>query len=64
MIVIDFDNKNSNEKQFLTQLREYFSIYGTIYACKLCHETNFNYILVEFGDKGKTKFKSSEIFFF
>ncbi|CAF4629439.1 unnamed protein product, partial [Rotaria sp. Silwood2] len=29
----------------------YFSSYGTLYACKYCHETYFNYILVEFADK-------------
>jgi hypothetical protein len=52
MILIDFDNKHCNEEQFLDQLREYFSAYGTLYACKLCHEANFDYILVEFGDKG------------
>ncbi|CAF2718457.1 unnamed protein product [Rotaria sp. Silwood2] len=51
MIIIDFDNKNCNEKDFLNQLREYFSSYGTLYACKYCHETYFNYILVEFADK-------------
>ncbi|CAF1025606.1 unnamed protein product [Rotaria sordida] len=51
MIVIDFDNKNCTEKEFLTQLRGYFSSYGTLYACKYCHETYFNYILVEFADK-------------
>ncbi|CAF0800352.1 unnamed protein product [Rotaria sp. Silwood1] len=51
MIIIDFDNKNYNDKEFLTQLREYFSSYGTLYACKYCHETYFNYILVEFADK-------------
>jgi len=55
MIVTDFDKKNCNDHQFLNQLREYFSSYGTLYACKLCHEINFNYILVEFGDKGKVK---------
>ncbi|CAF1106945.1 unnamed protein product [Adineta steineri] len=51
MIVIDFKNDNYNNEQFLTKLREYFSTYERVYACKFCHETNFDYILVEFGDK-------------
>jgi hypothetical protein len=63
MIVTDFDKKNCNDHQFLNQLREYFSSYGTLYACKLCHEINFNYILVEFGDKGKVKKKLKIIIF-
>jgi hypothetical protein len=49
MIVIDsFDI----DEQFLKDLREYFSSYGTLYACKCCHEENFDYILVEFADFG------------
>jgi hypothetical protein len=46
MIVTDI-----KDRQFLTEIREYLSFYGKIYACKYCHEYNFNYILVEFGDK-------------
>jgi len=49
MIVI---NSNPTDEQFLLDLREYFSSYGTVYACKYCHETNFDYILVEFADFG------------
>ncbi|CAF3156599.1 unnamed protein product, partial [Rotaria sp. Silwood2] len=47
MIVIDSINV---DEQFLKDLREYFSSYGTLYACKYCHEANFDYILVEFAD--------------
>jgi hypothetical protein len=54
MIVYDLNNKNNNE-QFLSELRNYFSSYGTIYACKYCHEANFDYILVEFADIGKQR---------
>jgi hypothetical protein len=59
MIIIDFNDKNYNNQQFLNKLRDYFSSYGRIYACKYCHETNFHYILVEFGDKGKRQTKKS-----
>lgn len=45
------------DEQFLRDLREYFSSYGALYACKYCHETNFNYILVEFADYGKREGK-------
>lgn len=62
MIVIDFDNKNINEQQFLNQLREYFATYGILYNCKVCHAKNFDYILVEFGEKGKIK--RIKIFYF
>ncbi len=57
MIVIDFDNKTCDDQQFLSQLREYFSSYGPLYACKYDHETNFTYILVQFADTGKSKRK-------
>ena len=52
MVVIDFEDKNYNNQQFLTKLRHYFSSYGRVYGCNYCHETNFDYILVEFADKG------------
>ncbi|CAF1155133.1 unnamed protein product [Adineta steineri] len=38
------------DEEYLKNLREYFSSYGVVYACKLCHETNYDYILVEFAD--------------
>ncbi|CAF3457158.1 unnamed protein product [Rotaria sp. Silwood1] len=47
MIVVDSINV---DEKFLKGLREYFSSYGTLYACKYCHEVNFDYILVEFAD--------------
>ncbi|CAF1169629.1 unnamed protein product [Adineta ricciae] len=47
MIISDFLDIDDN---FLKELREYFSSYGTIYACKYCHEANFDYFLVEFAD--------------
>ncbi|CAF0934534.1 unnamed protein product [Rotaria sordida] len=47
MIVIDSINV---DELSLKDLREYFSSYGTLYACKYCHEANFDYILVEFAD--------------
>lgn len=50
MIVLDSLNA---DEQFLKDLREYFSSYGTLYACKYCRETNFDYVLVEFADYGK-----------
>ena len=50
MIIVDSLNI---DEEFLKDLREYFSSYGTVYACKYCHETNFDYILVEFADYGK-----------
>ncbi len=60
MIVTDI-----KDRQFLTEIREYLSFYGKIYACKYCHEYNFNYILVEFGDKGNQNLiKSLSCFFF
>ncbi len=59
MIVIDSIN---TDEEFLKDLREYFSSYGTLYACKYCHEANFDYILVEFADFGKRKNKI--LFFF
>lgn len=46
------DSMNVNE-QFLKDLREYFSTYGTLYACKCCHQADLDYILVEFADYGK-----------
>lgn len=55
MIVIDSDNEIFKQADFLQQLREYFSTYGRIYACKYQHEANFDYILVEFTDRGKRK---------
>jgi len=57
------DSLNIDE-EFLKTLREYFSSYGTLYACKYCHEENFNYILVEFADFGKRKYKSKQKNFF
>lgn len=57
MIVVE--NLNVDEK-FLKDLRDYFSSYGILYACKYCHEENFNYIFVEFADFGKkTKTKTN-----
>ncbi|CAF3587698.1 unnamed protein product [Rotaria socialis] len=47
LIVVDSINV---DEHFLKCLREYFSSYGTLYACKYCHEANFDYILVEFAD--------------
>lgn len=41
------------DELFLKELREYFSFYGTLYACKCCRDENFEYILVEFADFGK-----------
>jgi hypothetical protein len=65
MIVIDFDTENCDKEEFLKELRAYFSSYGQLYACKYCHETNFDYILVEFADKGKRKcFIQNQIFRF
>ena len=61
MIVIDFDHKDCDDEEFLSKLRDYFSSYGPLYACKYCHEINFRYILVEFADKGKQERK--ECFF-
>lgn len=55
MIVVDYDTKNCFDKEFLIQLRDYFSKYGRLYACKYCDEANFSYILVEFADKGRQK---------
>lgn len=43
------------DQDFLQELREYFSSYGTVYACKYCRETNFDYFLVEFADYGKSE---------
>ncbi|CAF1154118.1 unnamed protein product [Adineta ricciae] len=51
MVVIDSDDEIFKQADFLQQLREYFSSYGRIYACKYQHEANFDYILVEFADK-------------
>ncbi len=53
MIVTNFDPKNSDDQEFLQKLRNYFSSYGSVYACKYCREKYFDYILVEFADKGK-----------
>jgi len=50
MIIID---SLKIDEEFLKELREYFSSYGAVYACKYCHEANFDYILVEFADYGK-----------
>ncbi|CAF1002542.1 unnamed protein product [Rotaria magnacalcarata] len=50
MVVIDFGDTICDEKEFLSELRDYFSSYGTLYACKYCQEKNFRYILVEFAD--------------
>ena len=50
MIIIDTLNV---DELFFKELREYFSSYGTLYACKCCREDNFEYILVEFADFGK-----------
>ncbi|UJR23002.1 hypothetical protein I4U23_026028 [Adineta vaga] len=47
MIISDF---LEIDEDFLKELRAYFSSYGPIYACKYCHETNFDYFLVEFAD--------------
>ena len=55
MVVLDFCDNNYNDEQFLSEVRDYFSIYGKIYACKYCNKQNFRYILVEFADKGKKK---------
>ena len=49
MIVVDF----TPDEQFLRDLRHYFSSYGPVYACKRCHETDLDYILVEFADPGR-----------
>lgn len=43
------------DKTFLKDLREYFSSYGLVYACKCCRDEHFEYILVEFADFGKTR---------
>ena len=51
MIVIDC---LTVDELFLKELREYFSSYGTLYACKCCREETFEYILVEFADPGTT----------
>ncbi|UJR25901.1 hypothetical protein I4U23_007249 [Adineta vaga] len=51
MIVIHSDDEVYKQPEFLLELREYFSSYGRLYACKYCHEENFDYILVEFSDK-------------
>lgn len=56
MIVVDFEDKIHDENQFLSDLRQYFSSYGRMYACKYCYEKNFKYILLEFADKGNGKF--------
>lgn len=58
MIINDFLDIDDN---FLKELREYFSSYGTIYACKYCHETNFDYFLVEFADFGKLNFSKADL---
>ena len=50
MIVAD-----TADQRFLAEVREYFSSYGEIYACKYSHERNFSYIQIEFHDKGKSK---------
>jgi hypothetical protein len=63
-MIVDFIN---TDEEFLNDLREYFSSYGTLYACKYCHETNFDYILVEFADFGnrkKQRIKRKTEFFF
>jgi hypothetical protein len=66
-LMIIADSLNDDE-EFLKDLREYFSSYGALYACKYCHEANFNYILVEFADFGNRKTKPNisirKIFFF
>jgi len=38
--------------KYLDDLREYFSSYGMLYACKYAHEKAFDYILIEFADYG------------
>lgn len=54
MVAINFDDPNCTKREFVTQLRDYFLTYGQLYDCKICHETNFDYILVQFADKGNT----------
>ncbi len=60
MIVMDLADHIHYDEQFLTELRDYFSSYGILYACKYCHETNFDYILVQFSEKGKKKILKKE----
>ena len=49
MIVLD---SNEHDEELLQDLRTYFSSYGLLYACKYCHESSFDYVLVEFADHG------------
>ena len=55
MIVVDSIHV---DEQLLKDLREYFLSYGALYASKYCHEANFDYILVEFADYGKSESKN------
>jgi len=50
-LIVTVDSQPADNEKFLRDLREYFSAYGLLYACKYCHETtNFNCILIEFAD--------------
>ena len=52
MIVIDFDENISQNKQFLVDLQKYFSSYGQMRACEYRDEENFSYIFIEFNNYG------------
>lgn len=55
MIVIDFDESISQNKQFLIDLQSYFSTYGQMQDCEYRDDKHFTYIFIQFSDYGKTK---------
>ena len=55
----------TDDENFLRDLREYFSVYGPLYACKYCAETTkSNYILIEFADYGQRRRCSANLLIF
>ena len=57
MILLDFSEEIFDDPAFQSGLSEYFASYGKFYSCKYCHEKNFDYVLIEFDDRGKLFFK-------
>ena len=52
MVLLDFSEDVHDDPAFLSALADYFSSYGKILSCKYSQEKNFDYVLIQFDDRG------------
>ena len=56
MVLLDFKEDILDDSAFLCDLGDYFSSYGKILSCKYSQEKNFDYILIQYDDRGNPSF--------